>query len=62
MKEDLKPWDLSAEGIENVCKSLSNKLSAATIHFENGRKNTIINIDDYEHTILCWALSEYMSK
>lgn len=49
MREFLYPWDLSEEGIENICKSLSNKLSAATIHFENGRKNTIINIDDYKY-------------
>lgn len=57
MKND---WNLGS-GKPNVIQSLKNKLDAAGYHLECTSKNgrTILNIDTYEHTILCWALEAY---
>ena len=55
-----EPWNLSDEGKKNIIESLKRKLSIAGYHLEcDERPNTIINIDCYEHTILCWALQEF---
>ena len=58
-----EPWNLSDEGKKNIIESLKRKLSIAGYHLEcDERPNTIINIDSYEHTILCWALQELKEK
>lgn len=58
-----EPWNLSDEGKKNIIESLKRKLSIAGYHLEcDERPNTIINIDSYEHTILCWALQEFKER
>lgn len=54
--------DLSPKGQKNIIENLLNKLSAASFRLECGRKRTIINIDDYDETIIYWALQEYYKK
>ena len=57
-----EPWNLG-EGLPNVIESVENKLLAASYRLECGeRQNTIINIDDYEHTVLFRALQEYKER
>ena len=49
------------DGLKNVCQSLYDKASYAFWQLES-RERTIINIEIYEATVLCWAIEEYMRK
>lgn len=56
-------WNLSEYGQYNILKSLHEKMSRANANIEcSNRSRTIINIDSYEATIICWALQEYSEK
>lgn len=49
------------DGIKNVFATINNKLMGAGFRLES-KDNTIININDYEHTLLVWALYEYAKQ
>ena len=55
-----KEWDLG-DNIGKVYESVRKKLSYAGYQLEE-RDRTIINLDTYEVTVLCWALSSYFQK
>lgn len=56
-------WNLSDYGQYNILKSLHDKLGRASVNLEcSNRPRTIINIDSYEATVICWALQEYSRK
>lgn len=64
MIEKKMPWNLTKEGKENIVDCLEKKFANAQVDLDNKRstslrKNTIINIDEYELIILMWALDEY---
>lgn len=61
MKEIEIKRDLSPKGQKNIIEKLLNKLAAASFRLEC-RSRTIINIDDYDETIIYWALQEYYKK
>ena len=57
-----EPWNLG-DGLSNVIESVEDKLLAASYRLECGSSfNTIINIDDYEHTVLFRALQDYKER
>ena len=53
-------WNLGS-GLKNVIDSAMRKLRYAGHQLED-RQRTIINLDDYEVTVLIWALSEYRER
>lgn len=61
MKEIEIKRDLSPKGQKNIIENLFNKLAAASFRLEC-RNRTIINIDDYDKTIIYWALQEYYKE
>lgn len=56
-------WNLSDIGQYNILKRLHEKMSRANYYLEcSGRPTTIINMDSYEATVICWALQKYSEE
>lgn len=56
------PWDFSKQGKRNIFDRLQVKMNLANRLLMGEEKETIIKVDDYELTILCWALDLYINK
>lgn len=59
----MSEYNLTTEGQKLILETLDFKISKANYDLEySGRSRTIINIDDYEATVIAWALSDYRDK
>ena len=59
----MSEYNLSYQGQMLILETLDFKMSKANYDLEcSGRRRTIINIDDYEATVIAWALSDYRDK
>lgn len=59
----MSEYNLTDEGQKLILETLHFKMSKANYDLEcSGRRRTIINIDDYEATVIAWALSDYRDK